>query len=277
MRLTDAAGQSVAESVVGRIEISGDNVMGGYYRNDAANRSALSADGWLDTGDLGFFHQGDLVITGRSKEIIFANGQNYYPHDIEDVALELDELELGKVVAVGLHRDETQSEELVVFLLYRGDLEAFLPLASRVARHINEQTGLEVTHVIPVKRIPKTTSGKLQRTALGREYLQGEFEPVLAELTALRAVAGTRAESAGANVQIGNALAQQIKSVFDDIAPEKQVGLDDDFFEIGISSLVLAQIHEKINESYPGKTDIVDLFEYTTINKLAGKIAGQQP
>ena len=270
VRIAGEAHDPLPEETVGRVEIRGENVTAGYYHNPEANAEALTADGWLDTGDLGFVHAGELVITGRSKEIIFANGLNYYPHDIEDIALELDELELGKVVAVGQHRDEAQREELLIFLLHRGDLAEFVPLAARVARHVNEQTGLEVSHVLPVRRIPKTTSGKLQRTALGRDYINGEFNDVLAELDRLAPAAPTDTGEAA------SPLAAELKAIFDSVITDKPIGYDDDFFEIGISSLVLAQVHEKINETWPGETDVVDLFEFTTINLLAGNMDKQR-
>ena len=83
-----------------------------------------------------------------------------------------------------------QTEQLVVFVLHRGGMEEFLPLATQVARLINEQTGLEVAAVVPVKRIPKTTSGKLQRHLLEEAYVAGEFDAELRELGALRGKQG---------------------------------------------------------------------------------------
>ena len=66
--------------------MQGDNVTRGYFENPEANAAAFTADGWLRTGDLGLFHDGELYISGRAKEIIFVNGQNYYPHDLEAIA-----------------------------------------------------------------------------------------------------------------------------------------------------------------------------------------------
>ena len=63
--------------------MQGDNVTHGYFQNPEANAAAITADGWLRTGDLALLHEGKLYVTGRSKEIIFVNGQNYYPHDLE--------------------------------------------------------------------------------------------------------------------------------------------------------------------------------------------------
>jgi surfactin family lipopeptide synthetase A len=109
-----------------------------------------------------------LYITGRSKDIIFINGQNYYPHDLENIAQRAPGLDLNKVVTAGAAKPGAQGEELVVFVLHRGDLPEFLPTVAAVNRLINEHTGIEVSHVIPVKRIPKTTSGKVNSTRTSR-------------------------------------------------------------------------------------------------------------
>ncbi len=71
---------------VGHIQIRGENVTRGYYDEPAADSAAFTADGWLRTGDLGLMHDGELFVTGRLKEILFVNGQNYYPHDLEHIA-----------------------------------------------------------------------------------------------------------------------------------------------------------------------------------------------
>ena len=131
---------------------------------------------------------GELYITGRAKEIIFVNGQNYYPHDLEAIAQRAAGLELGKVVVAGVRPRGAQTEQLVVFVLHRGDMEEFLPLATQVARLINEQTGLEVAAVVPVKRIPKTTSGKIQRHLLEEALRRrANSPPSCASWRALRA------------------------------------------------------------------------------------------
>ena len=141
-----------------------------------------SADGWLRTGDLGVVHERELYITGRHKEILFVNGQNYYPHDLEAVALEVPGIELGKIVVSGVRASGAESDELVVFVLHRGELADFLPLGATVARRIGEHAGLEVDAVVPVRRIPKTTSGKVQRHLLEEEYLAGANDADLATL-----------------------------------------------------------------------------------------------
>ena len=73
------------EGRVGNVYIRGENVTRGYFENPEANAAAFTKDGWLRTGDLGLVHDGEIYISGRAKEIIFINGQNYYPHDLENI------------------------------------------------------------------------------------------------------------------------------------------------------------------------------------------------
>ena len=168
VKLVDDAGANVPPDTVGHLLIRGDNVTAGYFQNPEANAAAFTADGWLRTGDLALEHEGMLYVTGRSKEIIFVNGQNYYPHDLEAVLQAEPGLELGKVIAVAARAPGAATDELVLFVLHRKDMADFLPLATRAMHLVNEHAGVEVARVVPVQRIPKTTSGKLQRTALAK-------------------------------------------------------------------------------------------------------------
>ncbi|MBS0365646.1 MAG: non-ribosomal peptide synthetase [Proteobacteria bacterium] len=263
LRICDDQDRELPPEHIGNIHISGDNVTRGYFEDAAANAAAFSADGWLRTGDLGVIHGGELYVTGRAKEIIFVNGQNYYPHDLEAIAQRLPGLELGKVVAAGVRAPGAQTEQLVLFILHRGGMPEFLPVATQAARLINEQTGLEVADVVPVKRIPKTTSGKIQRHLLEENYGSGEFAEELAELAALRAAQG------GSSAQSGNEIESRLQAICDSALGGRRLGVDDNLFEIGASSLKLIEIHEQIDREFPGKVDLTELFDYPTIGELA--------
>jgi acyl-CoA synthetase (AMP-forming)/AMP-acid ligase II/acyl carrier protein len=250
----------------GNIHISGDNVTRGYFEDEQANAAALTSDGWVRTGDLGLVLEGNLYITGRAKEIIFVNGQNYYPHDLESIAQRAQGLELGKVVAAGARRPGEEVEQLVVFVLHRGEMREFLPVATQVARLINEQAGLEVAQVIPVKRIPKTTSGKIQRHLLEQSYADGEFDAELAELRALWAT--DRAPA----VEPRTVIEDKLKAICDAALEGKRVDLHDNLFDIGASSLKLIEIHESIDREYPGQVELTELFDFPTIAELAAHL-----
>ena len=263
LAITDDARAPLAEGTVGHILIRGPNVTRGYFGDPEATAAAVDAQGWVDTGDLGFLHEGQLYIAGRAKEIIFINGQNYYPYDLENIAQRAPGLDLNKVVAAGVARPGTQGEQLVVFVLHRGSLEDFLPTATAVGRLINEHTGLEVAEVVPVKRIPKTTSGKVQRHLLEQAHIDGEFDAELAELEALRAARG-----GGAAVS-GSQLEARLQGICEAALPGKRIQVDDNLFEIGASSLKLIEIHENIDRDFPGLIDLTELFDHPTIAELA--------
>jgi len=266
LRIAGADDVELSGGRIGELQISGDNVTRGYFEDAAANAAAFTADGWLRTGDLGLMHEGELYVSGRAKEIIFVNGQNYYPHDLEAIAQRASGLELGKVVAAGVRARGEQTEQLVVFVLHRGGMAEFLPLANQVSRLINEQTGLEVAQVVPVKRIPKTTSGKIQRHLLEEGYVDGEFEAELGELAALRDA--QRGPQSGTR----NAIEEKLKAICDAALPGKRIDVNDNLFEIGASSLKLIEIHEAIDREYPGKVDLTELFDFPTVAELAAHL-----
>ncbi len=269
LRIADGSRAPLGAGQVGHILIRGENVTRQYYGDPGATAQAIDAEGWLDTGDLGALYEGQLYITGRAKEIIFINGQNYYPYDLENIAQRAPGLELGKVVAAGVRKPDAQTDELTVFVLHRTDMAEFLPIANAVSRLVNEHAGLEVAHVVPVKRIPKTTSGKVQRHLLEQSYIDGEFDQELAELDRLRAAhAGSAAPSA-------SDLENRLLSICDAALPGKGLGANDNLFEIGASSLKLIEIHENIDREFPGLIDLTELFDHPTVAQLAKHLEGK--
>jgi acyl-CoA synthetase (AMP-forming)/AMP-acid ligase II/acyl carrier protein len=261
--IADDSRTGLPDGRVGHILIRGASVTRGYFGDEAATAAAIDANGWLDTGDLGVIHEAGLYIAGRAKEIIFVNGQNYYPYDLENIAQRAPGLDLNKVVAAGVAKPGSQGEELVVFVLHRSGMEEFLPTANAVSRLINEHTGLEVAQVIPTKRIPKTTSGKVQRHLLEQAYVEGEFDAELAELNTLREARG------GTDAQAGVGLEARLQTLCETALPGKRIGVNDNLFEIGASSLKLIEIHESIDRDFPGQVDLTELFDYPTIAQLA--------
>ncbi len=269
IRIADDARTALPEDQVGHILIRGGNVTRGYFGDAEATAQAVGADGWVDTGDLGFMHEGALYIAGRAKEIIFVNGQNYYPYDLENIAQRAPGLDLNKLVAAGVARPGAQGEELVVFVLHRGSMAEFLPTAAAVSRLINEHTGLEVAQVIPTKRIPKTTSGKVQRHLLEQAYIDGEFDAELGELQALREVQGGAAQVSGTELE------NRLQSICEAALPGKRIDIHDNLFDIGASSLKLIEIHENVDREFPGLIDLTELFDHPTIAELARHLEGK--
>ena len=264
VRITDSDNNALPEKTVGKIQLKGDNVTRGYYQADDINKQLYTDDGWLDTGDLGAFINKQLIITGRIKDIIFVNGQNFYSHDLENILHRLDSLELGKVIVTGARKSGADDDELLVFILHRGETEAFIPLVKTIRKTINETTGVEVHQVIPVKRIPKTTSGKVQRHLLSEQYISGEFDEQIDNIKSFLITS-----SDGTPVDEDGTIESILLQICNNTVEDKDIKLDDNLFEIGISSLSLAEIHDQLDELYPGKVDIADLFDHPTIRELS--------
>jgi len=263
IRIGDIKGRVLEENTIGSILMHGPTVTQGYYYDDDATSAVTTPDGWFDTGDLGFLKNDELVITGRSKEIIFAHGQNYYPHDLESILIHNNDVELGKVAVYGIWDEAKQRDELLVFIIFRGDLKEFVPVTKQTTHTLNELAGLEVDRVIPVNRIPKTTSGKFQRRLLADAFENGEYDDALKELKELETNHSVSDNSGATPLQ------QELVELCNAVLENSELGLDDNFFETGISSLTLAEMHQRIDDSYPGQIDIVDLFEYQSIHALS--------
>jgi acyl carrier protein len=122
---------------------------------------------------------------------------------------------------------------------------------------------------VPVKRIPKTTSGKVQRHLLEQSYVDGEFDAELAALAALRAAQRKPGERARSELE------EQLKTICDAALEGKRVDLNDNLFEVGASSLKLIEIHEQIDRLYPGQIDLTELFDFPTIAELARHLEGK--
>jgi fatty-acyl-CoA synthase len=163
---------------VGELEIAGTSVTTGYYRRPDAN-AELFHDGWLRTGDLAYLLDGELVMCGRIKDVIIVGGRNVFPEDVERSVGELEGVRAGNVIAFGVDGERGRETLVVVAETKSDDLTS-------VRRHVHDRV-LDVVGV-PAKDIvlvapgtlPKTSSGKLQRSLCMRRYLDGQLELVTA-------------------------------------------------------------------------------------------------
>jgi len=167
------------ECHVGNILVRGNNVTKGYYANPEKTANSFCGD-WLLTGDLGFVYKGDLFITGRSKDIIFINGTNFYAHDLETIALQLEGIDYGKIVIAGSFDENDGRDKLLVFLVGAHTEETRM-LCRRLKKHFANRVGLVTDTFIPVRSsdIPRTSSGKLQRYKMVERFLKGDFPHVI--------------------------------------------------------------------------------------------------
>jgi long-subunit acyl-CoA synthetase (AMP-forming) len=252
----------VDEGIVGRLLMRGKNVTQGYYLNAAATQAILH-NGWLDTGDLAVMQSGELYITGRLKELIIINGQNYYPHDLEAILYQYAEVSSGKVAVCGVRHAEDETDQLLVFVVHKAKDNNFAATAATIRQVINHHTGLVVEQVVPTTQLPKTTSGKIQRYALGLAYLNGDFSATLAQ---------QKKAPIDEKIQLSQ-LEAELKQMCMDVISNKSFGVKDNLMELGLSSLALAQIHEAVDARYPDSLELTDFFDYPSIEQLAVHLA----
>lgn len=257
-RIVDDKGEEVPGNNVGNIVIKGDNVTKSIYQDKELSKNLYDKDGWLETGDCGAICNDQLIITGRKKELIIVNGQNYFPNDIEDVIIRGGSFDLGKIVAVGAINPEDTNDQLVVFVLYRSDLNTFKSIAEEIRRIVIQHLGIEIDYVIPIKKIPKTTSGKIQRTILSNNFIDGIYNDYIS--TTRRNAKTTDSPSDYLETLI---------AITNDYSKEFEIKENDNLFEVGISSLTLSEIMMAIDEIYPDKINLDDIFDNPTLKELS--------
>jgi len=177
IRIVDDGGGAVEERVEGRIQFRGPSAMQGYFRRPDAT-AAITFDGWLDTGDLGYCAGGELYITGRRKDVILKAGRNLHPQDIEAAAAEVEGVRRGCVAAFGAP-DRTQgTERLVVAAETREHDEAARErMRAAILGRLLDTIGVPADGVVFLDpgTLPKTSSGKLRRAECRRAYEQGRL------------------------------------------------------------------------------------------------------
>lgn len=156
---------------VGRIWTRGPSLMDGYLRRPEETAQVL-VHGWLDTGDLGFFHDGELYLTGRAKDVLVLRGRNYAPVDLERIASSVDGA--GAAVAVSRLPEGGDREDLALLVERRRSQppERDEELATACRKAVLEATGLVAREVEVVEpgSLPRTSSGKLRRAAALRRW-----------------------------------------------------------------------------------------------------------
>jgi fatty-acyl-CoA synthase len=172
LQVRDAGGSVVAERHVGHIMFRGPSVMTEYFRRSEETARVLSADGWLDTGDMGYRVGNSIVVAGRSKDLIIVNGRNVWPEDLE-TALEshIDGMRRGDAVAFSV--DGEDAERVVILLQCRtSDAAMREALRASAAAVILETAGLNCSVVlVSHNALPRTSSGKMSRTKARDMYL----------------------------------------------------------------------------------------------------------
>jgi fatty-acyl-CoA synthase len=176
-RIVGRGGEVTGERVEGRLLFRGPAATRGYYQNPAATRELLREGGWLDSGDLAYWADGELFITGRAKDVIIKGGRNLYPHEIEEIVGRIAGVRPGCVVAFGAPDERSGTEKFVVTAEIRQGAADRSQISAQISWALQDTLGLppDVIELVPPQSIPKTSSGKLRRSETRRLYLEGRL------------------------------------------------------------------------------------------------------
>ena len=263
-------GELLPPGRVGEIWVHGPTVAQGYWRNEAATRStfgARDAQGggpYLRTGDLGFMHQGALFISSRLKDLIILRGRNIYPQDVEiEVETRVRGVRPGRVAAFAL---EVDGAEAVGIAAERGRLRPgegdAADVVEAIRAAVSAALGEPVAAVALLKpgSLPKTSSGKLQRSACRQGWMDGTLE----------LVASYRADPAPAAAAApATPVERQLGALWSELLEIPHVGAGDSFFALGGQSLLMTRMVSRVRAAFGVELSLAQCFKAPTLAGLA--------
>ncbi|WP_316178396.1 AMP-binding protein [Bradyrhizobium sp. SZCCHNRI1009] len=178
IRVVDATGRELGERREGRIEFRGPSATSGYFRNETKTRELFHGD-WLDTGDRGYMVGGDIFVTGRVKDIIIRAGRHLYPQEIEQAVANIPGVHKGGVAVFGVPDRVSGTERVVVLVETReSDQPRRLELQARAQEVVTDVAGTPPDEIVlaPPRTVPKTSSGKIRRSAARELYQKGDID-----------------------------------------------------------------------------------------------------
>jgi acyl carrier protein len=178
VKLVDDQGRDAGERVQGRLFFRGLSRTSGYYRNLVASAAVITEDGWMDSGDLAYWANGEVHLTGRQKDLIIKSGRNIIPQEVEAAAAEVHGVRKGCVAAFGTLDHASGTERLVVVAEVRATAtEEQRKLRAEVMKAVSATIGLPPDDVVLAQpnRIPKTSSGKIRRNATRSLFESGRL------------------------------------------------------------------------------------------------------
>ncbi|CCD96147.1 putative Non-ribosomal peptide synthase:Amino acid adenylation (modular protein) [Bradyrhizobium sp. ORS 375] len=254
---------------IGEIWVAGPSVAHGYWNNaEATQQTFVTRDGsrWLRTGDLGFLRDGELVVTGRLKDLLIVRGQNLYPFDLEQaVEAEVSQVRKGRVAAFPVEIDGAEgigiAAEFGRTVLRRTPSDVLIKaIGDAVMRQAQEYPAVVV--LLNPQGMPLTTSGKLQRSACRAGWMQGTLD-------SFKVFARGRETAERPAADPLTATEQSLALIWQDVLRLAKVGRDDNFFMLGGNSIAAAQIAGLMRERLHVELDLRSFFDAPTIGALA--------
>lgn len=171
--LLDDQGAPLPDRRIGTIFVKGPSVMSGYFEDPTETQRTLSADGWLDTGDVGYRVDESLFITGRKKDLIIINGRNIWPQDLEYIAEQQSEVRPGDALAFAVPGPSGEDATVLVVQCRETNTDKRADLVDRLQKLIREELAIECfIELVPLHTLPRTSSGKLSRSKARQNFIE---------------------------------------------------------------------------------------------------------
>ena len=196
------------------------------------------------------------------------NGQNVYLHDLERLGEEVKGIKPRKIAVCAVYNPVTQEEDICAFVKYRRNINAFISLSKRLINHINQKTGIPIKYVIPVEKLPTTTSGKLMRHILAQKYQEGEF---LEKIEAIQTL--MKQNKTDAREQTLSSVEKDLLTIVSNVLGIDDIGVHDNLSEHGADSIKLQHLRLEVEKLYPNTVKLIDFFDHTSVSQISTLIA----
>ncbi|MFJ4396907.1 non-ribosomal peptide synthetase [Pseudomonas sp. NPDC089396] len=263
--------QWLDDDQVGEVWAAGPSIALGYWRNpEATARTFVEMDGqtWLRTGDLGFMREGEVFVTGRLKDMLIVRGQNLYPQDLEKtLEREVEQLRKGRVAVFAVD-DQGEEGIGVAVEISRNVQKAMQPEALiKTLRQVIADACRQAPAVVLLLNpgaLPKTSSGKLQRSACRLRMDDGSLDSYARFPAATESTAATAA---------GDGLQARIAGVWCEILKVESVAADDHFLLLGGNSIAATQVTARLADELGIQLNLRALFEAPTLAEYSVAVA----
>jgi acyl-CoA synthetase (AMP-forming)/AMP-acid ligase II len=174
VKIIDSSGNFLNERKIGEIVIRSNCMLNGYYNRDDITRNSF-IDGWFKTGDFGYIADQEIYISGRKKDLIIIGGKNIYPKDLETIAMGVEGVHPGRVVAFGVYNESKGTEDVVIIAEIEDEyMDKKEQIIEKIREKVTRESAIALRTILLVEKkwLIKTSSGKIARALNKKKYIE---------------------------------------------------------------------------------------------------------